>query len=216
MKNILNRLHLGILVLVMCLGFIACGGDDAAENENKSPKKEQESDSTVTDSSLAEVDTLANDTIVEEVEPPKEIAGQEDKAQSANVAKKSYDLSEHGFPIIIDLPAGTKMEYDEDFEELTLKFGADFVMVVGENFEGSISKIKSKFKNTMHNQHLGYIKDEPNGIVKKSKANGIETHSLFYTLKNDELIIKSVPSKTYSKAEIMEMWTACETIKLKE
>ena len=38
----------------------------------------------------------------------------------------------------------------------------------------------------------------------------------FYTLRNDELIVKSVPSKTYSKAEIMEMWAACETIKLKE
>jgi len=150
-----------------------------------------------------------------EVEPPKEISGQEEKAQSASISKRSYDLSEYGFDLTIDLPAGTQMKYDTDFEELTLEFGNDFVMILGENYSGSISKIKSMFKNTLHNQHLGYIKDLPHGIVKKSKANGIETHSLFYTLKDDALIIKSVPSKSYSKAEIMEMWNACETVKLK-
>ena len=177
------RLNVVFIAISICFGFVACGGDEEASSEKKKPNKEEVKDSLESDTNAIETDSALVDTLVDEVEPPKEIAGQEDKAQAANVAKKSYDLSEHGFPLTIDLPAGTKMEYDTDFEELTLKFGADFVMVVGENFEGSISKIKSKFKNTMHNQHLGYIKDEPNGIVKKSKANGIETHSLFLYFK---------------------------------
>ncbi len=216
MKTLVYTLAIGGTLILA-----SCGSDDKEDSKSSSQKATQEEETDTTSVDTVESDTgsmeLADTIEIEEVTPPPEVLGQEEKSQAAAVTKVRYKLSEHTggmYPISLELPAGSKMNWDADYEELTISFGNDFELVVGENYEGSISEIKSKFKNTVHNQHLGYVKDEPNGIIKKSKANGIETHQVFYTTNaNDmDILISSVPSKTYSLGEIMEIWNACKTI----
>ncbi len=213
-KLVYSLIFGSVLVLASC-------GSDEEKTEDKTPKKEQETETDTTSVDTVEADTgsieVADTGKIEEVTPPPEVLGQEEKSQAASVTKVRYKLSEYTngmYPISLELPSGSKLTWDSDYEELTIAFGNDFEMVVGENYEGTISEIKSKFKNTVHNQHLGYVKDEPNGIIKKSKANGIETHQVFYTTNaNDmDILVSSVPSKTYSLGEIMEIWNACKTI----
>ena len=201
------------VVYFLMLFLVACGDDKAG---NGSDNKSNENDTTSIDS--IEVDTLLVDTsAITDSIVPKEVPGQEDKAQAATVSRKTYNLKEYTndiYNISIDLPVGSKFDFDPDLEELTITFGRDFALLVGEQFE-SIAEIKSKMKNTMHNQHLGYIVDETQGFVKTSKANGIETHSLFYSVNDGriDILINTIPSQTFSKTEIMELWKACKTIK---
>ena len=208
-----------LIAYAAALTLGACSNDNDS-SDSASDNNASDSDSVAVDT--IEVDTLSVDTaeILTDTIAPKEILGQEDKAQAANVTKKTYNLADYCeglYNISMDLPAGCSFEYDSDYEELTLKFGNDFVIIVGEQFD-DIATIKSKMKNTLHNQHLGYLKDEPNGIVKKSKSNGIVTHSLFYSVNDGtkDIMINSIPSHAYSQSEIMEMWKACQTVKVNQ
>lgn len=203
--------------LIGTLSFAACSGDDKDDSKDSSKtSKDSKADSSDVDSTLA--DTLEMDTAtIEEdsVVVPKEVLGQEDKAQAASAKKKMYNLSEHSnglYNISMELPVGSKFEWDSDFEEIKITFGSDFVILVSEAFE-SVSEIKSKMGNSLHNQHLGYIKDEPNGFIRKFKASGIETHGVYYGINDGDtdILITSSPSRAYSSSEIMEVWKACKT-----
>lgn len=203
--------------MIGTLGLAACSGDDKEDSKNSS-KTKNDSDADTSDLDSAEMDTLQLDTAdidEDSVVVPKEVLGQEDKAQAASAKKKMYNLSDHSnglYNISMELPVGSKFEWDNDFEEIKITFGSDFVILVSEAFE-SVSEIKSKMGNSLHNQHLGYIKDEPSGFIRKFKASGIETHGVYYGINDGDtdILITSSPSRAYSSSEIMEVWKACKT-----
>jgi len=196
--------------------LISCNNEKKTENSDTSESDNPDADTTA-------VDTLANDTadmlIEENIDTiaPKDVVGQEEKATAEHVVKRRYDLSEYGFNISIELPAGTKIELN-DLDEAILTFGSDFIIEVGENYDGSIAEVKSKFKGNMHNQFMGYLAENDKGFVRKIKSNGIISHNLFYALNdgNMDIMVKSSMSHAYSEDEIMVMWKACETIQVNE
>ena len=208
-------LYIPIVLIAFSL-VTSCGEDKKEQEPAKTPSNNVEKDTTAIDTAVVdivmEVDTALTDTGY--IEPPKEVAGKEDEAGAAKAAKKMFDLSEYGFNMSIELPVAAKFDYDADFEQLNVTFGKDFIMEIAENCDGPISELKGKFKNNMHNEFLGYVKEEDNGIIRKVKSNGVETHSLFYTVNdgNMDIMIKSSMSNAYSEKEILQMWKACESI----
>ncbi len=212
------------LLLASCALF-SCGEDKAAE-EAKPVQKSDTIDTAVQDTTALDtsyLDTIkvelsAKDTVVKKVSVEEKLNdGKEGKAEAATSAKKFFDLSQYGYNILIQLPKETEISVGT-LDEAILKFGNDFEIEVMENYEGDLQTQKAGFKGNKHNQMLGYVIEDDNGFVRKIKSNGVLSHNLVYLINDGslDLIISSSRSKKYSQDEIMEMWKACKTIKVKE
>jgi len=202
------------IVPAVLLLMVSCGGD----KENSSKVSD---DNTVTETADT-TDTIAkNDSVVvvmEDGQDEPQIIKDDTKgtASADNVESKTYDLTEHGIPVTIDLPRGVKIIVTE-LDEVELSFGDDFIMTIGESFDESVAKKKSGIKNTVHNEVLGFLKDESDGYIVRVKSNGIETHNLYYmiTIGDTKYQIENSKGKGYSKAEILAMHKAVKSIKVK-
>ncbi len=205
------KLHLTFAISAALLS--ACSGEDQSAS-GTAPASDTSDTSAVRDTTAIDtaviVDTLVNQDNQVIIDDTKGSAAAE------HVASKTYDLSEHGYPMTIDLPEGIKIEKTE-LDEVLLSFGEDFVLLVGESFEDSPQTRKNGFKNTVHNQVLGYLTDEPDGFIVKMKTNGQVTHNIFYMfdVADVKVQVENAQGKGYSEAEIRAMHKAIQTIKVK-
>jgi hypothetical protein len=206
------KTHQYILAGVALL-LASCSGE--SESETKPVKGDDKDTTAVKDTTDITGDAMEIDTVVNE-DNQVIIDDSKGSASADKVDSKTYDLTQYGYAMSIDLPEGTKISKTE-LDEVELQFGQDFVLMIGESFEDSPQTRKNGFKNTVHNQVLGYILDEADGFIVKMKSNGIETHNIFYmfTLGDMKVQVENAQGKGYSKAEIMAMHKAIKTIKIK-
>lgn len=211
-------------LLLATATLFSCGEEKTSEQGKPDQKPEIDTavqDTTDLDTSYLDtikVELTAKDTVVKNVSAEEKInAGKEGKAEAASSSKKFFDLSTYGYHILIQLPSETQISVGS-LDEAILKFGNDFEIEVMENYEGDLATQKAGFKGNKHNQMLGYVIEDENGFVRKIKSNGIVSHNLVYLINDGhlDLIVSSSRSKAYSQEEIMEMWKACKTIKVKE
>lgn len=215
-----------VAALIITTALYSCGSDEESSEESSGRTTDEvETDSTDADSTdnsnllvsdeEVDIDTIEVDAkAVSSIE--KAAVGEEGKSEAASAVFKTFDLSEFGYNLTISLPEKTKMEVN-DFDEVVLTFGNDFIMEVGENYDGTPSEVKSKFKGNLHNQLMGYVVEDGNGFVRKIKSNGVISHNLFYVVNdgNMDIAVKSPMGQAYSQDEILVMWKACQTIKVK-
>lgn len=202
------------IIPTLLIFMVSCGEDKDNTNTAKTKNTDVvEADST---DSIASNDSVV--VVMNEGQDEPQIIKDDTKgtASSDNVESKTYDLSEHGLAVTIELPRGVKIIVTE-LDEIELSFGDDFIMTIGESFFDSPSQKKSGIKNTVHNEVLGYLKEEADGYIVRVKSNGIETHNLFYmiTVGDIKYQIENSKGKGYSKAEILAMHKAVKSIKVK-
>lgn len=215
-----------LLTIYILVGLLyACGSEDDTSGEDKDDGTVKQ-DTTNLDTmavDTAAMDTLAGEEVnmdsieveVKEASTAEKMeTGVDGKSEAAEAVFKRFDLSDYGYNISISLPEATKITTN-DFDEAVLTFGNDFILEVGENYDGPKEEVKKRFKGNVHNQLMGYIVEDDNGFVRKIKSNGVISHNLFYTINdgNMDLTVKSPMGQAYSQDEVLVMWKACKTLK---